>query len=264
VTTGNQVIETHDVSPDGRFITYSGSRLGNADIYRMPLEGGTAQLIADLPGDAFEPVWSPDGTEIAFEGATPGTWSAIFVVSSNGGGDPRLIADFPGADAQPSWSPDGLQIAFNSNGPQGSDPLAIWTVSRERVGDDWGDPVRLTDFTCRFPDWAPDGESLVCDAGSELVIVSKTGEMVTRFDPQMGSSRPRFSPDGSEVYFLVLSGPAPGVWSFPVTGGEATQLVAFDDPSLSVLDFALTVGPDRFYLTISEYESDIYVMDLEW
>ncbi len=49
----------------------------------------------------------------------------------------------------------------------------------------------------------------------------------------------------------------------PVTGGEATQLVAFDDPSRSVFT-ALTVGPDHFYLTISEYESDIYVMDLEY
>ncbi len=51
--------------------------------------------------------------------------------------------------------------------------------------------------------------------------------------------------------------------SFPVTGGDATQLVAFDDPSLSVYP-ALTVGADHIYLTISEYESDIYVMDLEY
>ena len=79
----------------------------------------------------------------------------------------------------------------------------------------------------------------------------------------MNASAPHFLPDGSEVYFIVQSGPAVGVWSFPVTGGEATQLVAFDDPSLSVYH-RLTVGPDRFYITISEYESDIYVMDLEW
>ncbi len=54
----------------------------------------------------------------------------------------------------------------------------------------------------------------------------------------------------------------------PVAGGEPTKLVAFDDPSLTVLNssavHSLTVGPDRFYVTISEYESDIYVMDLEY
>ncbi len=48
-----------------------------------------------------------------------------------------------------------------------------------------------------------------------------------------------------------------------VTGGEATQPVAFDDPSRGVLG-SLTVGPDHFYFTISEYESDIYLMDLEY
>jgi TolB protein len=229
----------------------------------MPLEGGTAQLIADLPGDAFAPVWSPDGTEIAFHAMTPGTESGLFVVPANGG-DPRLIVDFPGTDAQPSWSPDGLHIAFHSQGPQRDSLLALWIVSRERVGDAWGDPVRLTDFSCFGPDWSPDGESLVCEVGQEFVIVSKTGEAVTRFDPQMNPSVPHFSPDGSEVYFLVRSGPAVGVWSVPVTGGEATQLVAFDDPSLSVFWTALTVGPDHFYLTISEYESDVYVMDLEY
>ncbi len=114
VTTGNQVIETHDLSPDGRFITYDGSRLGNSDIYRMPLEGGTAQLIADLPLDAFSPDWSPDGTEIAFEGVTPGTKSAIFVVSANGG-DPRLIVDFPGFDANPAWSSAPASSPRSSN-----------------------------------------------------------------------------------------------------------------------------------------------------
>jgi len=146
VTTGNQVIESHDLSPDGRFITFDGNRLGgDADIYRMPLEGGTAQLIADLPGDTFSPVWSPDGTEIAFEGTTPGTRrSGLFVVPANGG-DPRLIVDFPGPDAYPAWSPDGLDIAFMSRGPQGNDPLRSGSIDGfpmliPRLGPRWREP----------------------------------------------------------------------------------------------------------------------------
>ena len=229
----------------------------------MPLEGGRAQLIADLADHAFGPVWSPDGTEIAFHAGTPGTGGAIFVVSANGG-DPRLIVDFPGYDDFSAWSPDGLSIAFHSAGREEEDPDGIWIVSRERVGEAWGDPVRLTDFRCYPPDWAPDGKSLVCrtEAENEVVIVSKSGDVLSRFDPQGRLGFPRFSRDGSKVYFSLF-GPAPGVWSLPVRGGEATQLVAFDDPSRSVLPF-LTVGPDLFYLTISEYESDIWVMDLEY
>ena len=80
----------------------------------------------------------------------------------------------------------------------------------------------------------------------------------------MVSQEPHFSSDGSEIFFLSVSGiSATGVWSIPVTGGESTQLVAFDDPSLTVYR-TLTVGPDHFYLSVAEYESDIWVMDLEW
>ena len=79
---------------------------------------------------------------------------------------------------------------------------------------------------------------------------------------------PLFSSDGSAIYFFGRPTDEWGIWSMPVAGGEPTRLVAFDDPSLTVLASqavrSLSVGPDRFYITISEYESDIYVMDLEY
>jgi len=53
------------------------------------------------------------------------------------------------------------------------------------------------------------------------------------------------------------------MWWIPANGGDATKVVAFDDPSRTVFE-GLTVGPEDLYFTISEYESDIWVMDLEW
>jgi hypothetical protein len=41
-------------------------------------------------------------------------------------------------------------------------------------------------------------------------------------------------------------------------------VVAFDDPARIVPWSSFSGGPDRVYLTIAEYESDIYVTDLEW
>jgi hypothetical protein len=43
-------------------------------------------------------------------------------------------------------------------------------------------------------------------------------------------------------------------------GGEATGVVSFDDPSATV--WRTDFGSDDFYLVFSEYESDIWVMDL--
>ena len=45
-------------------------------------------------------------------------------------------------------------------------------------------------------------------------------------------------------------------------GAGETNIITFDDPSVSVIAF--TVGPEHVYLTISEQESDIWVMDLDW
>ena len=54
----------------------------------------------------------------------------------------------------------------------------------------------------------------------------------------------------------------------PSKGGDARKVVAFDDPSISVANIflrpPLTVGAEDLYLTISDYDSDIWVMDLEW
>ena len=40
-------------------------------------------------------------------------------------------------------------------------------------------------------------------------------------------------------------------------------MVEFDDPLRTPL-WGLSVGEERLYLTVAEYESDIWVMDLEW
>ena len=137
----------------------------------------------------------------------------------------------------------------------------------------WSDPVQLTDFGCGMADWAPDGASLVCDAGDEFARVSRDGEVLSRYDPSTaGLDTPQFlnlqfSPDGSKIYFRAIhEDGSDGVWWVPANGGDAAKVVAFDDPSLSVpIDLTLlTVGRGNLYLTISEYESDIYVMDLDW
>jgi TolB protein len=155
ITMGNQVIETHSLSPDRQWIAYDSDIRGGFDLYRMPLEGGTPQLIVDIAGTMYSPIWSPDGTEFAFYGQPHGAaHSDVFVVPAAGGA-PKQLTEFPGIDGYPDWSPDGLVIAFASQGPEGLDAGTIWTVSRDSVGGRWREPVQLHDTPCGYPDWAP-------------------------------------------------------------------------------------------------------------
>jgi hypothetical protein len=54
-----------------------------------------------------------------------------------------------------------------------------------------------------------------------------------------------------------------GVWALAWQGGSARLIVASDDPALTS-NGSLSVGPDRLYLAVSEYDSDIWVARLRW
>jgi Tol biopolymer transport system component len=118
-----------------------------------------------------------------------------------------------------------------------------------------------------YPAWAPDGESLVCDAVADLVRVSSGGEVLARLVTSSAVVRPRFpvfSPDGSRIYFHgVQEDGSQGIWWIPPEGGSPTKVVAIDDPAVMLFS-AFTVDSERLYFTLAEYASDIWVMDLDW
>ena len=264
VTTGTQVVEMHAVSPDGEWIAYDSKRRRQFDIYKLPLNGGSPELVADVSSHAYEPDWSPDGTEVAFYSGN----GEVFTVSADGGA-PVVAADFAGFDGSPRWSPDGLAIAFESEGPRAELPNKVWIVSRDSVDAPWGEPVQLTDFRCGVPDWAPDGETLVCERGrTGWARVSRDGTVLWNdWLPSglRGVSRPRFSPDGSRIYFAARDDAGwEGIWWIPAGGGDPTRIVSFDDSAVIVFGSYLSVGPEHLYFTIDENESDIRVVDLEW
>jgi serine/threonine-protein kinase len=262
VTNGNQTTDGFSLSPDGEWIVFASDRRGSQDVYKQRLTGGDPQLIAHVPGDAAEPDWSGDGTDIAFYASDQ---DGILVVSSDGGAL-QQISDFPDAN-RPDWSRDGLTLAFQASR---HDTIVIWTVARDSVGAPWSTPLQLTDFPCGAANWAPDGASLLCYMGRGVWgHVSKGGLLQTRYDANSldeldGLGALEFSPDGSRIYAIGTEHDgSEGIWWIPVGGGKATKVVAFDDPLLTPWGM-IAVGPENLYLTIAEYESDIYVMDLEW
>lgn len=84
----------------------------DADLFRIPVIGGTPRKIAVRTGDAD---WSPDGKTIAFvrvNGTPPS--STLSIVGSDGG-DPREIYRIAGRLLRwPRFSPDGKTIAVSS------------------------------------------------------------------------------------------------------------------------------------------------------
>lgn len=97
-------------STAARFV-YTSERTGNLDIWLLDEEARDIQL-TNHPAADLAPVWSPDGTRIAFESLRDGN-SEIYVMDADGSNQVNLTRH-EADDHAPSWSPDGSFIAFES------------------------------------------------------------------------------------------------------------------------------------------------------
>lgn len=83
-------------------------------LWIVPREGGEARrLVTGDPGTASGPLFSPDGSLVAFTGDFD-TNPDVYVVPA-AGGEPRRLTTHPGNDTAVGWTPDGKNILFHSN-----------------------------------------------------------------------------------------------------------------------------------------------------
>lgn len=98
------------VSPDGKTIafTYKG------DIYTVPVTGGAAHRLTTDPAYDTTPMWSPDGSTIAFVSNRMGS-NDIFTVAA-AGGTPRRVTTHSGAETLRAWLDDST-LVFRADVP---------------------------------------------------------------------------------------------------------------------------------------------------
>lgn len=100
-------------SPNGTTLVFAGARERDEEpngLYTLRLDGSERTFLADGAAALHHPVWSPDGSRIAFLRAGSKRATA-HVIRPDGTGLKRLIRAGVWSDA-PAWSPDGTRIAL--------------------------------------------------------------------------------------------------------------------------------------------------------
>ncbi|WP_243073661.1 hypothetical protein [Microbacterium sp. SS28] len=155
-------------APDGNLIVYNGFPFGEdpftISIWVMNADGSQPRQLTEGALDV-EPVFSPDGTQIAFGrivGDSPaGQLEAIYVMNADGTGLREVVAARPALE-HPDWSPDGHSITFNI-GPEHPDAPNSGAILSVRTN---GHGLRVlhepTDQLRFFKAvWSPDGRQML-------------------------------------------------------------------------------------------------------
>jgi Tol biopolymer transport system component len=154
-----------DWSPDGAWIVAGGVDADGPALFRIPANGGDPVRI--VTGKAVNPVWSPDGSVIAYGGPVVAGQTALAWVRPDG-----TTVDLPPIRIRQGgyrFLPDGKGLVFQPTGPAPDFWLLDLTAKTTRQLTHLSDRGRIQTF-----DIAPDGKEIVFDrirVNSDVVLI---------------------------------------------------------------------------------------------
>ena len=228
------------ISPDGSEIVFC----YKGDIYKVSAQGGTAVQLTTQASYEANPVWSPDGEQIAFASDRNGNFD-LFIMSADGGAARRLT--YHSASEIPStFTPDGKYVLFSASI---QDPVtsALFPTSAMtelyRVPVEGGNTEQVlgtpAEWVCfdkagsnflyqdrkGFEDeWRKHHTSSI--ARDIWLYDTQTGEHTNLTNRNGEDRNPVYAPDGKSVYFLSeRNGGSFNVYSFPLNAPQQVKPV---------------------------------------
>jgi eukaryotic-like serine/threonine-protein kinase len=129
-TGGTQFFRSPHLSPDGKEFAVA---IGDLPAYKLNiwiynLAHGTQRRLTFNQSQIFAPLWSPDGTKLAFFSSRNGKYYLDEKPTDGSSPAQPLIEDTSLEDAPASWSPDGRYIAFTRSDMRGGSAVQIWML----------------------------------------------------------------------------------------------------------------------------------------
>jgi len=178
------------------------------DVYIINADGSGLRRLTD----GLDPVWSPDGTQVALS-----RWRdprGVWIVQADGGAERRL---FDWSETRtPAWSPDGSRIAFvRQHGGRLEEvekcfwqwcftlpPEPHWVLGILNVADGHLSEPPASEVSLA-PTWSPDGSRLVYHGRQGLMWTDLTDNSSGHFASSSGwDTSPHYSPDGTQIVFM--------------------------------------------------------------
>ncbi len=234
------------ISPDGTQILFC--YMG--DIYKVNSQGGTAVQLTTQSSYECNPVWSPDGKQIAFASDRNGNFD-IFVMPA-AGGSAKCLTTNSAAETPWTFSPDGKYVLFSASI---QDPAESATFPSARLTELYQVPVgggRTTQVLAtpaEMVSFSRDGSKFlyqdqkgmedqwrkhqISSVSRDIWLYdAKTGRHTNLTDRAGEDRNPILSADGKTVYFLSERGDArvSNVYSMPLDNPQSVTRITNYSP----------------------------------
>jgi tricorn protease len=240
------------------------------DLWVVDRAGGMASPLASPAGAEANPRFSPDGSEIAFEGNYDGGRD-LYVISTAGGPAQRWT-HHPATERLCDWTPDGKSLLFSSNGFAGLGRTnQLLTVSPNRplpqalpipygengsLSDD-GQWLAYTPYARDQRTWKRYRGGMASDIWL-FHLPTKTSKRVTDFEGT--DSFPMWH--GKQLYYLSDAGPTHrlNIWSYHTETGERQAITQFTDFDCKTP--SLGPGPNGEGEIVFQLGAQLYLLNL--
>jgi Tol biopolymer transport system component len=258
-----------ELSPDGTLavVVVGNPESGNGDLWILELERGLLTRFTSDEGDEFAPLWSPDGSEIVYTWATGGTFRLVRkAVESSGAGDVLLEAE--GNRLVRGWGPDQQSLLLTARRKEtGWDQLIL-----ELDGEPKTEDLVVTEFSEGAGRLSNDGRWLVYQSDAsgrfEVYVQPYPGPGRTLRASTAGGLWPRWNADGTEIYYLSLTG---AVMAVPVRSSGSGLTLApavelFSGPSVEDSGQYDVTADGRFLVieSFAEQEPEPVTVLMNW
>ena len=217
------------LSPDGQKVAVNVRRPASrsADVWVDDLlRAAPTRLTFD--GTSTSPVWSPDGTRVAFTTDTQGKQN-LFVAKADGSSKPERLLTHAYSQVPSSWNGANGLLAFLQR--PSLETTGIWVLPVERRP---ATPTLFLEsrFILSHPEFSPDGRWIAYvsnESGGREVYVQPypgPGERVrVSTDSSNGGTEPVWAPNGRELLYRGYE-PTDGIFSATITSFSPFRIEA--------------------------------------
>ncbi len=227
------------------------------DLWTVRDDGTGARLLLRR---GYAPVWSPDGSRIAFVSQRSGN-EEIWVAHADGSRPQRLTRS-PGPDLSPAWSADGRQLAWSRD-------REIWTMRADGGGKRRVVGKAQAWHEHHSPTWH--GRTIVYSSNrvsnfnAELFRVGVAGTGTKRLTFTKGSDAvlgddgmPDFSPDGQRIVFSSNRDRNGEVYVMNADGSKQRRVTRKEGD-----DFSPRFSPDGRRIAFTALPGSVYLVNAD-